>query len=365
MQRPRPVERHQIGDVDQRIDRPQAHRPQPILQPLRGGAVPDVFDQPPGKHLAHGAIHEHIDGRSPRRRRHGRNRLILERSQPRRRQVAGNPAHPGAIAAIGREPDIDHHLVDTRIIGVGHPDRRILGQFDDPVMVFGKLELGRRTQHAIGHLPPDIALADGDVLARNIGPRRGKHRFQPRPRIGRPADDVDQFARAGIDLADPQLIGIGMLFGGNHMRGNEPLERGAGIGHLLDLEPDHRQFLDDLIARSGGFQMLLEPGQREFHFGILFFVSTDACALGARVIPARGRSETLPQAPLLPWWAKAAAKRSDKGGAEVAATAALVFVIINSTIHQTTSAGRTAGSRNDPASACRHQRTPADPACRI
>ncbi len=53
VQRAREVERHVVGDVDKRRDRPQPDGAQPVLQPLRAGAVLQVAEiasaRPPGR----------------------------------------------------------------------------------------------------------------------------------------------------------------------------------------------------------------------------------------------------------------------------------------------------------------------------
>ena len=46
---------------------------------------------------------------------------------------------------------------------------------------------------------------------------------------------------------------------------------------LLDLEPDHGELVDDLVERRVGVEMLLQPGQGEFHGALLRRPA--ACAL--------------------------------------------------------------------------------------
>src|SRR5690606_18930034 len=154
-------------------------------------------------------------------------------------QVAGNAVDPGAIAAVGRDGDVDGDVVDPGIVGIGDADGSIGGQLDDAVMVVGELELGRRAQHAIADRAADIALGDGHVLARDRGGGEGEDRLEPGGRFGRAADHCDHYSRARIDLAYPQLGGIGVLLGRDDVSGDEPLEPGARVDHLLELEADH------------------------------------------------------------------------------------------------------------------------------
>ena len=40
----------------------------------------------------------------------------------------------------------------------------------------------------------------------------------------------------------------------------------AAVGDALDLEPDHGELVDDLVERLVGVEVLLEPGEGEFHW---------------------------------------------------------------------------------------------------
>ena len=70
---------------------------------------------------------------------------------------------------------------------------------------------------------------------------------------------------AGIDHADAQPVGVGMLLGLDHARDGERRELFALVLDALDLEPDHGQLVGDLAERAVGVEMLLEPGEGEFH----------------------------------------------------------------------------------------------------
>ena len=56
-----------------------------------------------------------------------------------------------------------------------------------------------------------------------------------------------------------------MLLGRDHARDGERREHLALVGDALDLEPDHGELVDDLVERLVGVEMLLEPGEGEFH----------------------------------------------------------------------------------------------------
>ena len=141
-------------------------------------------------------------------------------------------------------------------------------------MIVGELQFAARAQHAVRFGAADIALGQGEIGARNEGAGKGKHRFEPGARVGRATDDVEQFAGAGIDLADLELVGIGMLFGADDLRHDEFFECLALILDALDFEADSGQRDGDFIAGSSGLKMLLEPVEGEFHRYMLSVDST-------------------------------------------------------------------------------------------
>ena len=87
-------------------------------------------------------------------------------------------------------------------------------------------------------------------------------------RIRRAADDRERLAaidrRSRIDGEHPQPVGIGMLLRLDHAGDGERLV-GRLVVNLFNLKPDRRQPLADLLKRGLGFQMVLQPGQCEFH----------------------------------------------------------------------------------------------------
>jgi hypothetical protein len=56
-----------------------------------------------------------------------------------------------------------------------------------------------------------------------------------------------------------------MLLGRNHPRNGERRERFCLVLDVLDLEPDHGELFRELVDRLVGVEMLLQPGEGEFH----------------------------------------------------------------------------------------------------
>src|ERR1017187_512769 len=70
---------------------------------------------------------------------------------------------------------------------------------------------------------------------------------------------------ADVDHADAQAIGVRVLLGGDDRGDDERLEQAGFVLDVLDLETDHGELVHDRGEPLVGVEMLLEPGQGEFH----------------------------------------------------------------------------------------------------
>ena len=61
---------------------------------------------------------------------------------------------------------------------------------------------------------------------------------------------------------------FGCCFASNHARDDVRRQQRRLVLDALDLEPDHGELVDDLVERAIGVEMLLEPGEGEFHHGV-------------------------------------------------------------------------------------------------
>ena len=257
-----------VRDIDQRGDRPQAHRKQPLLQPGRARPV---------GHAAHQAPHEQRTGVGMLGRKleldrnlaldragHGSAVEILEAAQTGRGEVAGNAVHAQAVGPVRSDLDLDHRVVQPQHTGKRRAKRRVVGQFDDAVVIVREPHFAFRAQHAVAFDAADLAPLELDPGARDHRARSREHALHAGPRVGRAAHHL-QGLRARIDGADAKLVGVGMGLGGDY-RGDRKRRQNRGpVDHLLDLEAERRQTLGDLVDGRVGLQMLLEPGQRELH----------------------------------------------------------------------------------------------------
>jgi hypothetical protein len=132
-------------------------------------------------------------------------------------------------------------------------------------MFVAQLELADRAHHAAAFDAADCCDLEDQVASRNIGARRPEHSEHPGLGIGRSADHLDRIAGAGVDGQHLQLVGLGMTLCGQHPGDREWGKAVGGAHDPLDLEADCGQRLDDPVDAGIGLEMLLEPGQSEFH----------------------------------------------------------------------------------------------------
>ena len=139
MQRATAIKGEVIGDVDQRVDGAQADGLQPLLHPVRRGAVLDAAHEPQGEgrrqmRVLRGQIKLHGDraGESPRDRL---DRAILQPAQTGGCQIARDAVHARRIGAIGREIDVDHRVREPGEIHIARANRRVFGKLHDAVMI--------------------------------------------------------------------------------------------------------------------------------------------------------------------------------------------------------------------------------------
>ena len=110
----------------------------------------------------------------------------------------------------------------------------------------------------------DLADRESGIDARNIGAGRSEGADQAGARIRRAADDLHQLAVAGIHGKHLQLIRIGVPLSCQNPGDHEGLEA-RFIVNGLHFETDGGQPLDDFVKRRVGLQMVLQPGEGEFH----------------------------------------------------------------------------------------------------
>ena len=168
-------------------------------------------------------------------------RLRFERADARRREIARDAANAGAVRSVRRDRDLDHGIVEACCVDEALPD--LVGQsgveLDDAGMVVGKVELALGEHHAVRIDAPHRQLLERDAGSGNVTADRPENADQARLRVGRATNDFDRrLARLDLDLANLELVRVGMLLRLHDARDREGAQR---LGRVLDafhLEPD-------------------------------------------------------------------------------------------------------------------------------
>jgi hypothetical protein len=266
VERPVEIEGDEIGDVDQRRDRPQADRHEPILQPARARPVAHAADEAAEEERARlvvrpGEMHrDRAAERALDRRRIERH----EAPQSGRGEIAGDAAHAEAVGAVGRDLDVEHGIVEASELREGRADRRVRRQLDDAFVIVGQRQLIARHQHAARFDAANGALLQHHAAARDRRAGRREHTQHASPRIGRAAHHLHPLL-AGVDDADAQLVGIGMRLGRDDARDGEGRQILGAVLDAVDFQAAHHQRRDDLVERSVRLEMRPKPGERRLH----------------------------------------------------------------------------------------------------
>ena len=130
------IERHPVGDVDQRRDRLLAHGFELALEPVGGFAIPDVADNAVGEDRAVFGLDRHADRAGAAAALEAR-AIGAQAADLGGCKVPRHAAHAQAVRAVGGDVDLDHWVVDLAVVDVARADRRVFGQLDDAVVVVG------------------------------------------------------------------------------------------------------------------------------------------------------------------------------------------------------------------------------------
>ena len=264
------LKHHVVGNIDQYRYAALAATRQTIHHPS-GGLHMGVHaaDHPTAKAPAKIGRFDHNFYRI--RRSHGN--LHFRQSlqwRPRQcRQFTRNAIHTQRMRQIGRELERKKHIVQIQISTNVLSQRRVSGQFQQPTVVFRQTQFPRRAQHAVAFYATQLAHLDFERLAiftrRQFGANQCTGHLDAHARIGRAANDLQQFATARIDLAYAQAIGIRVLHGlfdfGHH---NAAKSRRRRV-KLFHLQPCHGERIGQLLRGKRRITKFAQPGFRKLH----------------------------------------------------------------------------------------------------
>ena len=259
---------HEVGNVHQRRDGAQADGGEQSLQPFRRWTVlhsPEVaaHEVGAGCRVTIGKVQMHPD----RRIESSLEGIVAQRFQPAQtagRKIARHTVDAQGVRAVRRDGDLDYRIVDAQRLRRRRADRRVLRQFDDAFVVVGDHQLALGAHHARRFHTTHLRHLEVQTGTRHMGARRRENAHQTGAGVGRAADHL-HLAVLRFHPADLQLVGVRVLLRGDDSRHREVAQLRAGILHLLDLQADGVQRLDDFLQGGVRIEIFLQPPERELH----------------------------------------------------------------------------------------------------
>ncbi len=246
VQRPAEIEGQVVGDVDQRRDRPQTHRDQPLLQPLRARPVAHAADQPADEVRAGAAVSASKSKRTP---------IGLGNAPaPASRRAASARPSPAAARsrAMPRTPRQSPRfgVIAMSITGSSSPsagggrrtDGGVRRQFDDAGVLVRQPHLAFGEQHAVA-----VDAADRRRLQRHAGAGDDRCRpaaktpFMPGAGVRCAADDLQRARRRYRRCRRAAYRRSGAAAPRSPRRRRNRCSAAPRSSIALDLEADHRQ----------------------------------------------------------------------------------------------------------------------------
>ena len=192
------------------------------------------------------------------RRRHLVHGGQRERSTGHGMKVAGHARHGERIAAVRRELHFDAGIVKLRVLADRHTDRRVGRQNPDAAVIFARAEFAGRAEHAHRDHAAELGLLDLEA-AREFGADQRARHLDAGLHVGRAADDLEDFARSGVDFADVQMIGVFMIAAGEHFGNHDARESRRDRGHFLNFETRHGERFGKIVGIELRIDVLTQP----------------------------------------------------------------------------------------------------------
>src|SRR6185436_19541038 len=142
------------------------------------------------------------------------------------------------------------------------------GQDPDALVLVGELELALRADHALALEAADLRLLELEP-AGELDARERHGYVLPARDVARAAHDLDELplaARADVDLAERQLVGVRVAAVLDHVADDDVREPGREGLDALDLGRVDRQVVRDLLRREAGeIDVTSEPAVGDVH----------------------------------------------------------------------------------------------------
>ncbi len=260
------LEHHVVRGVDDVRDRPLAGGEEAHLDAIGRRADGDAADPATDEAGAQVGI-VHVDGQ-PLGRRGALAFLDHDVREPDlatggRGDLAGQPQDRQRVPAVGLDVHVEHVVaIEVR---ERHPERRVGREDEDPVAVAGQPQLLARAQHPVRHDAHLLGALDPPVAGQH-GTGQGDRDPLPGRDVGCAAHDRQRLAAvAQGHRCERQPVRTRVLLDRQQLAGHDVLPVRAPALDGLDLHPEQRQALGELLRRQVDVDELAQPRHRHPH----------------------------------------------------------------------------------------------------
>ena len=266
MQRLAELEHHVVRDVDDGMDRAQTRAAEPLAEPeRRTSAGAKAAHDPAGEPRATLAGEQLHRETLPGARARGFRLAPRERQAASSRELARDPEHAEAVAAVRRHVDLEDRVGESQVVGERVAERRVAVEQQQAVRLVRQLELLARAQHPVRLHAAQLCGADRLAAGQRRAHAR-ERRLDPCRDVRRAADNLHALA-AVIDGADREPIGVRVARDREHLGDDDAVERRAGALDGLDLEPRAREVRRDALGVAVDGYEITEPVDAYAHAG--------------------------------------------------------------------------------------------------
>ena len=187
---------------------------------------------------------------------------LLQRAAGQRRQFTRDAEHTEGMGQIGREFQGEQEVVEPEDLAHVGACHRVGRQLQQAAMVVAQLEFarrntspGRRQVHDRAHLRHHGCMALGAT----------ERHLDAGTRVRRTADDIEQGALPGVDLAHAQAVGVGMLNDFLDFADHDARERRRDRAQFFHLQPAHGEGVGNLLRGQRRIAEFTQPGLGKLH----------------------------------------------------------------------------------------------------
>ena len=177
------------------------------------------------------------------------------------RDLAGEPDQAERVAAVRLDVHVQDHVAVE--VDEGDAQGRVRRQDQDPVRVAGQAQLVAGAEHPVADGAHLLGPLD-DPVARQDGPGQGHGNPLARGDVRGAADDLEHLV-AHPHAGQRETVGARMARHLQQLAGDDVAPVRAPALDPLDLHPEQREALGELLRVELDVDVVAEPGERDSH----------------------------------------------------------------------------------------------------